>query len=328
MAMKDEAGKSGTVVKAFSEYLATLSLGAAERHENLTVIPVFTTAPQQNGYSLLDEAVRTGLFTVTEVTEGGSVPDLKVVNGLEQDVLILDNDILVGAKQNRSATTTIIINRKSESVISVNCVEQGRWSYKGRSFSASDRPVYSRLRAIKSRSVTENLNSSRSYDADQGAVWNDIEEKAVRFSQSEPNFCRSSTGAADEMYGSLEDKVKLYEPAFTRKEGQVGFVVLIGGAVAGCDIFGHPNVLSRVYAKGLRSYLLDAVEQASDREKKQAAGNPGKKAAAFLASIRKMPAEAFPSIGKGVNIRFRSRSASGFAALDGDQVVHLAAFRG
>ncbi len=115
----------------------------------MTVFPVFSTNPQQNGYALLDEAVKTGKFKVTEVNEGGSVPNLKVMNGLERDVLILDGDILIGAKQNRSVTTTIIIGKKTSTVINVNCVEQGRWSYKGRFFSAGERPVYSALRAAK-----------------------------------------------------------------------------------------------------------------------------------------------------------------------------------
>ncbi len=96
----------------------------------------------------------------------------------DSDVLLLDGDILVGAKQNRSVTTTIIIAKKTTSVINVNCVEHGRWSYKGQSFRAGEQPVYSKLRAAKARSVTMNLKSSRGFVADQSAVWNNISMKA------------------------------------------------------------------------------------------------------------------------------------------------------
>lgn len=326
MSEKEQAAQIDETAKVFGEFLKTLTVGELETHDNLTIFPVFTTTPQKNGYSLLDEAVKTGKFTVTEVTEGGSVPNLKVENGLDQDVLILDGDILIGAKQNRSVTTTIIIGRKSKSVIDVNCVERGRWSYKGRNFTASEQPMYSTLRATKSRSVNYSLKENRSFAADQGKVWEDINQKSIRFSMADEGFKASSTEAADEMYASYEDRIKAYESSFKPREGQVGFVVLIDGKVVGCDIFGNPGVLNRAFGKGIRSYILDAIEKSFDKNKKAPVGDSRKKAVAFLASVGKLKPEVFPSTGKGMSIRFEGKSSNGFAALDGDQVVHLAAF--
>jgi hypothetical protein len=319
--------RNEAAASVFGDYLKTLSLGEPEAHKNMTVFPVFTTNPQRNGYALLDEAVKTGKFRITEVTEEGSVPNLKVVNDLDSDVLILDGDILIGAKQNRSVTTTIIIGKKTSSVINVNCVEQGRWSYKGRFFMAGDRPVYSKLRAAKARSVTMNLKRSNEFVADQGAVWDSISMKEENLSMSDETFKPSGTSAADELYSSYDERIKKFDKAFSPKSDQVGFVVLIGGRVAGCDIFGNPGVLARVYAKGLRSYVLDAIEQSYEKNLKAAAGDPKRKAATFLAGIRRLKPEAFPSTGKGVNVRFEGKASYGFAALDGDQVVHVAAFR-
>jgi hypothetical protein len=326
MSEKKQAVQIDETAKVFGEFLKTLTVGELETHDNLTIFPVFTTTPQKNGYSLLDEAVKTGKFSVTEVTEGGSVPNLKVENGLDQDVLILDGDILIGAKQNRSVTTTIIIGRKSKSVIDVNCVERGRWHYKGSNFTASDKPMFSRARASKSRSVNYSLRENKSYAADQGKVWDDINEKSTRFSLEDENYKASGTEAANEMYASYEDRIKAYEGSFKPKVGQVGFVVLIDGKVAGCDIFGNPGVLNRAFGKGIRSYILDAIEKSSDKNKKSPVGDSRKKAAAFLAGVGKLKPEVFPSTGKGMNIRFEGKSSNGFAALDGDQVVHLAAF--
>ncbi|HXY53059.1 MAG TPA: DUF6569 family protein [Nitrospirota bacterium] len=319
--------RAKTEANVFGDYLGTLSLGEPLSYENMTVFPVFTASPQHNGYMLLDEAVRSGRFTVTEVTEGGSVPNLKVVNDLDSDVLILDGDILVGAKQNRSVTTTIIIAKKTTSVINVNCVEHGRWSYKGRSFEAGELPVYSKLRAAKAKSVTMNLKGSRGFVADQGAVWNDISMKAASFSKNDAAFKPSSTGAADELYSSYEERIRGYEEAFGLKPDQVGFVVLISGKVAGCDIFGNPGVFLRVYSKGIKSYILDAIEQAFMNKKSAEAEEPKREASSFLAGIGKLKIEAFPSTGKGINVRFEGQASNGFAALDGDQVVHVAAFR-
>ena len=321
----NESAKTKTNV--FGDYLGTLSLGEPLSHENMTVFPVFTTSPQHNGYVLLDEAVKSGRFTVTEVTEGGSVPNLKVVNDLDSDVLILDGDILVGAKQNRSVTTTIIIGKKTTSVINVNCVEKGRWDYKGRSFKAGEQPVYSKLRATKARSVTMNLKNNRGFVADQGAVWNNISMKAASLSMHDAAFKPSRTGAADELYSSYEKRVRGYEKTFSLKPDQVGFVVLISGKVVGCDIFGNPGVFRRVYAKSIKSYILDAIEQAFINKKAAEAEEPKREAATFLASIEKLKIEAFPSTGKGINVRLEGKTSNGFAALDGNQVVHMAAFR-
>ena len=63
-----------------------------------------------------------------EVSRGGSVPELKVVNKSDRMLLILDGEELVGAKQNRIVNTTILIAGNTATVIPVSCVEQGRWS--------------------------------------------------------------------------------------------------------------------------------------------------------------------------------------------------------
>jgi hypothetical protein len=63
-----------------------------------------------------------------EVSRGGSVPELKVVNKSDRMLLILDGEGLVGAKQNRIVNTTILIAGNTTTVIPVSCVEQGRWS--------------------------------------------------------------------------------------------------------------------------------------------------------------------------------------------------------
>jgi hypothetical protein len=64
----------------------------------------------------LDEALAGGLIEVTEVSQGGAVPELKVVNKSPRMVLILDGEELVRAKQNRIVNTTILIQAKSTTV--------------------------------------------------------------------------------------------------------------------------------------------------------------------------------------------------------------------
>jgi hypothetical protein len=58
--------------------------------------------------------------TIEEVSEGGDVPT----------VLLLDGEELIGAKQNRVLNTTVLVAAHSRLTIPVSCVEQDRWAYK------------------------------------------------------------------------------------------------------------------------------------------------------------------------------------------------------
>ncbi|MBF0556918.1 MAG: hypothetical protein HQK96_20580 [Nitrospirae bacterium] len=109
-----------------------ISIGEPATYESLKLFPLFFDKSLDDGYLLLDEAIETNNFTVTEISEGGHVPELKVTNLLDEDVLIIDGDAFIGAKQNRIANTSILIGKKQNVVIPVSCVEQGRWSYRSR----------------------------------------------------------------------------------------------------------------------------------------------------------------------------------------------------
>jgi len=58
---------------------------------------------------LLSEVTAAGALEVTEVSEGGSVPTLRVVNKGDRAVFLLDSEELVGAKQNRILNTSVLI---------------------------------------------------------------------------------------------------------------------------------------------------------------------------------------------------------------------------
>ena len=75
------------------------------------------------------EALDAGLARVEEVSEGGSVPELRFTNSAAMPILIVDGEELVGAKQNRVANLTILAPAKTTIRIPVSCVEAGRWRY-------------------------------------------------------------------------------------------------------------------------------------------------------------------------------------------------------
>ncbi len=73
----------------------------------LTIAPLLRFDAADPDWLTLDEAIAAGSLTVTEVSQAGSVPTLRVVNGGERAVLLLDSEELVGAKQNRVLNTSV-----------------------------------------------------------------------------------------------------------------------------------------------------------------------------------------------------------------------------
>jgi hypothetical protein len=158
------------------------------------------------------------------------VPELKVINGLDADVLILDGEELVGAKQNRIVNTTLIIGRMREVVIPVSCVERGRWHYRTKAFTSGKTNLYADLRRKKAKAVSMSLKMHSAYRSDQGEIWEDIREKAERLS------VRAETDAMHDIYESYDRDLRAYEESFKPHPGQVGFIAAIDGKIIGRDI--------------------------------------------------------------------------------------------
>ena len=308
------------------EYVETLELGEPTTYRNLTVFPVFSRAALEDGYLLLDGALAAKGFTVTETSEAGHVPELAVTNSLDADVLLLDGEQLIGAKQNRIVNTTIIIGKGQSVTIPVSCVEQGRWTYRSRKFSAApDSHLYADLRRMKSRAVTRNLREARSFQSDQGQIWKDISAKSARFSVDSP------TGAMEDVFTSCEADLKGYEAALRTYPEQVGFVAVIDGRVAGCDLFGVRSVFESCFPKLIRGYVLDALDQERNRGPRAQGRqvDPEFEAdlvQAFLSGIKASRKESFASVGYGRDIRFEGMAINGFGLTRDAQVIHIAAF--
>jgi hypothetical protein len=109
--------------KSIQGYLESLQLGEIQQFKNLTMVPVVSDYDDGLGYITLGDALGSGFIEIREVSEGGSVPELRVVNRAGKMVLILDGEELVGAKQNRIVNTTILVAIGAEIVIPVSCVE-------------------------------------------------------------------------------------------------------------------------------------------------------------------------------------------------------------
>lgn len=138
-----------------------MTFGCLRTYKGLSVLPVLE--PDRNNridYLTLDEVLASGQVRITEITEGGNVPELLLENGANEPVLLVDGEELVGAKQNRTLNLTILAPANQKTVIPVSCVEAGRWAYSSDEFEGSDRAHFARGRARKMASVSESMATS------------------------------------------------------------------------------------------------------------------------------------------------------------------------
>lgn len=303
-------------MQQIEQSLAGLSLGAPQVHRNLAFFPLVGADEAGPGYVLLDEALGRGLARVTEVSAGGSVPELAFENLSAERVLLVDGDELVGAKQNRIVNISILVGAGKRIVIPVSCVEQGRWAWRSREFRAAGRSLFAKARAMKMAHVSESLRRSGSRYAKQGEVWHSVAEKMASHGVHSPTMSLS------DVYESREEALAAYVGAFRAEPGQRGAVVALDGKAVGLELFDSAAAFARYLGKLVRSYALDALETANGKN----VAPPTPRARAFLDRIRRARAEHFPALGEGEDVRLSGRGIAGGALLAEGRLVHLAGY--
>ena len=298
--------------------LQSVRLGPVQNFRNISVLPLL--APDGIfQYRTVSEALATADIAITEVSAAGSVPELLVVNRGATPVLFVDGEELAGAKQNRVLNTSILLAPKSETRIPVSCTEQGRWSYASPSFAESGNVMAHKLRAMKSRSVSQSLQASASYHSDQGEVWHGIAELQSKAGHHSP------TSAMQDVFKSRETDFRQCVQSFPCLPGQTGLLVFIDGSPVGLDIVSLGGVYARLHSKLIRSYVLESLIESKNEQPPLT--DPEKQAEGFLKCIASSAESRFPSVGSGLDCRFRGGGVAGSALLHEDEFIHAAWFR-
>jgi hypothetical protein len=297
--------------------LEIFSIGTPQHYRHLTVFPLLHPSPREPFYLTLDEALAQGTVQVTEVSKGGHVPELLLINRGDRPVLLIDGEELVGAKQNRVLNLTILAPAQSEVVIPVSCVEQGRWSEVSRVFSASPRVYFAAGRAAKVASVSACLDGGRGAVSDQSEVWYRIADKADRM------HFRSETGAMADLFRHVEQELEPYVQAFSADPKQAGAIFVLGGQVVGIEVFYSPDTFARLLPKLIRSYALDAIEIPGDHPPVPPADN----AVSLLRQVAVADVREFPAVGLGKTLRLRTNGTVGMGLWAEQALLHLAAFK-
>lgn len=297
-----------------AQFLTGVTIGQPQIHSNMAIYPLHMQNGHQRAYQTLDEALAAKTLEVSEISEGGSVPNLMVRNRGDKPVLLVIGEELVGAKQNRVLNTSLLVPAASDLVIPVSCVERGRWSYRSRNFDSSITTSHFALRKVQTENVTANLRSKATYDADQRAVWQEVDRKL----SSTGSF--STTSALHEVYEQNENRLQDYLKAFTPPDAQ-GMIVAVNNEVIGGDLFDHAETLRALWPKLLRGYALDAIER----------DTPGEKAALtdtkeFITAVQGANDEVYESVGLGKDVRLSGERVTGSGLLWDDKLVHASLF--
>jgi len=314
--------------KSVETCLLEMELGAGQSFENMAV---FELLRQRNGgpeYITLREALEKGVFTVTEVSEGGSVPELAVANKGEAAVLLLDGEELRGAKQNRVLNTTILVGPKSTIKVPVSCVEQGRWSYESKAFLESGNVMHREMRLLNLQRVSSSLKSRLGFRSDQGEIWDKVGELACEMRVP------TRTGAMRDVYEAKGADLDGYVRSFRPAAGQKGVLVFVDGRPAGLDFVSREAVFASLFPKLVKSYAMEAMLMAERRKMGRGKGGaakvsamPGADAArAFLKLAAGCDERRYESVGLGWSYRYSGPGVVGSALACDEKVVHMAFF--
>jgi len=273
-----------------------------------------TGRPTQPPYYItLRQALAEGRAQITEVSEGGSVPELRVVNKSDTRILLLDGEELRGAKQNRVLNTTILVDKFSTREVPESCTERGRWAYASRESAESDYIAERRVRSVMRSSVHEALVCGMPVRADQGAVWDEVDALHGR------QGTMSRTSAMRDSYESKKIDLDRLVAAFPLQEEQKGLLVLHGSRVVGFDVVSRAPQYAELHDKLLRSYVFEALVSG---------GEPGGRdvADAFLERVASLPGRRYKSPGLGWDVRFEDHGVIGSALAWRGHVLHAAFF--
>jgi hypothetical protein len=267
-------------------------------------------------YLLLEDGIAQGKVRVTEVSGGGSVPELSIVNDADLPVLLVDGEELVGAKQNRVLNLTILVPAKHTMAIPVSCVEAGRWRSASLDLKTAGHMMYSGARGQRVSQVTGSMRSSGSRSSDQGALWEELAAKAVRLKTASP------TQAMSALFDHHARGVEEFVRAFTCEEDQCGIAFAISGRLFGLDLFDSAEVMGKFFQKMVRSYALDALD--ADAEGKEQAGT--EELSAFLNGIGTAASFSDSAVGLGKDVRITGPTVSGAALWAKERYLHICAF--
>jgi hypothetical protein len=288
-----------------------LELGKPVSHGSLTIIPVYLDRVlDRTRYSTLEEALKNGWITITEV-EGGRVPQVKISNPSKHLVFLMGGEILTGCRQDRILAGDILLAPGTKDLLApVYCVEQGRWSHVSPTFFSKENLGTPALRA----------RAQEKSPAAQSEIWTRIAE------ENQVMGVTSATAAYQDAYEKEENRTRILKIEEKMRDiprlhtDTIGVVIGVGGEVVSADIFANPDLFLKQWPKILKSSALSSIgsSRGASLDRNEAAG--------FLRSFIDRKYRFQSGLDLGVEYTSIDSEANVQALAYNDGVVHLAGF--
>jgi hypothetical protein len=216
---------------------------------NLLVVPLVGTDEAAESIACLStrEALQTQQMRIRET---GEVSRLIIEVIGDVPVLIPEHEVLVGGGQNRTLTTSLLLDR-GEHEVPVRCVERGRWNpSQERSFRVAEFGLPADVRQAKFQAGYAAYRQQGHFSPDQGRLWSAI-EGSLRAKRIEDRT--ENVGALYERQRQMVDRLLSSFPALPN---QVGMAVFVQGRLLGIEWMASPTLWKAHHEPLLRSYIL------------------------------------------------------------------------
>lgn len=277
---------------------------------DVTLVPLLLEKPGLDA-DLLEEGLAKGRTSISEVSEGGSVDSVRVTHSGVRMLLLVDGEQIIGAKQNRIVNASFLVPPGAAVDIPVSCVEKGRWRYDAPKFAAGGTTLTSSARGEKLKRVTLSIGSNRGYNADQQAVWKDVDGYLDR------TRTISTTSAFADAYRSRAVDVESQLAQVAPTASQVGLAAVRGDVLVAIDVFGSPDLYARGWKKLARGMLAEVYESSA-----AASGDATGVVARALAAVAGASATRTAAPGCGETLHGTAQGAVFGAVAHGGRVYH------
>jgi hypothetical protein len=293
------------------------SVAEVQSIRNVTIVQLEGEDPGFPNLVPYSTAHQKGWVTITELPGIANVPQVLADNQGGEMILLLAGEVLLGAKQDRTVNTTILLPQYTKTVIPVSCVERGRWSDRSREFSPSGTVVSPEMRASLSKSVAKNVRYCGSFNSDQAEVWNQTFARIVDTRVEAP------TESYEEFARFQRRKMKDSPAEFHPHPRATGIAGFVNGTITGFDLLPNPLIFAGYFSRFVESY---AVDLNGGEEKPKGPEYYTGFVNHLLTEIENAGQSSHPSPGVGETICLDGARITGSALVYGPGLVHLQLF--
>ena len=304
-----------TAVPTLTAYLAQpIEVGEPDVAGPLAVFPLFGPEARFEYQSFAQG--RAHGVTIKELGDGASVRDLVVTNPTSLPVLLFEGEEVLGAQQNRTFDVSVLVGANATLTVPVSCVEAHRWdgSRHDEAFAPAPQAAYPTLRRLKNEAAMRQVVRGAEARADQGAVWQEVDQKLDDVAASAP------TRAMHDGYEQRRSELLDLAGACSVKPGQTGMLVAIAGHFSVLDRVSQPHVLTSLFEPLVQGYALDALgAPPADSPTADAARD-------FLARVAEQPILEHDGVGLGRDVRLSGQELAGAGLVCAEELVQLSVF--